>query len=191
MFCASGGFTMNVLLGHSQKDTKMHCSDGDSVYITGSVCNELVRLLGIDAPEVRGLDLDKLEESKFLYVLDDNLLKYLTPKLTRKSIETHKNLGFKARDYLEKILNENLEVTFGREVFDRYGRPLVYLGDGKEMYNTTLVQSGIAIPYFIFPNAVPLTEEGEYTYDHIKMMQKAAAYAQEKTLGIWRYIDDS
>jgi hypothetical protein len=97
-----------------------------------------VRLLGIDAPEVRGLDLDKLEESKFLYVLDDNLLEYLTPKLTRKSIETHKKLGFKARDYLESILDENLTVTFGREVFDRYGRPLVFLGDGHKMYNVTL-----------------------------------------------------
>ncbi|MGD2247497.1 MAG: thermonuclease family protein [Candidatus Methanofastidiosia archaeon] len=181
---------MNVLLGHSQKDRKMHCSDGDSVYITGSVHNELVRLLGIDAPEVRGLNLDKLEESKFLYVLDDNLLEYLTPKLTRKSIKIHKELGFKAKEYLEEILDENLTVTFGREVFDRYGRALVYLGDNQEMYNVTLVQSGLAIPYFIFPNAVPLTEEGEYTFDHIETMQKAAAYAQEKTLGIWRVIDD-
>ncbi|MGD2250048.1 MAG: hypothetical protein PVF58_16710 [Candidatus Methanofastidiosia archaeon] len=55
---------MNVLLGHSQKDKKKHCSDGDSVYITGSFHNELVRLLGIDAPEVRGLDLDKLENQQ-------------------------------------------------------------------------------------------------------------------------------
>jgi hypothetical protein len=55
----------------------------------------------------------------------------LTPKLTRKSIEIHKKLGFKGREYLENILDENLEVTFGREVFDRYGRPLVYLGDGQ------------------------------------------------------------
>jgi endonuclease YncB( thermonuclease family) len=114
---------------------KMHCSDGGSVYITGSVHNELVRLLGIDVPEIRGLDLDKLEESKFLYVLDDNLLEYLTSKLARKSIEIHKKLGFKAHEYLEKILDENLTVTFGREVFDRYGRPLVYLGDGQEIYS--------------------------------------------------------
>lgn len=64
----------------------------------------------------------------------DNLLEYLTPKLTRKSIETHKNLGFKACEYLESILDENLTVTFGRETFDQYGGPLVYLGDGQEMY---------------------------------------------------------
>jgi hypothetical protein len=67
---------------------------------------------------------------------------------------------------------------------------LVYLGDGHKMYNVTLVQSGLAIPYFIFPNAVPVTEEGEYTYEHIETMQKAAAYAQENTLGIWEVIDD-
>ncbi|MGD2248785.1 MAG: hypothetical protein PVF58_10310 [Candidatus Methanofastidiosia archaeon] len=64
--------------------------------------------------------------------MDDNLLEYLIPKLTRKSIETHKNLGFKAREYLESILDKNLTVTFGREVFDRYGRPLVYVGNGQE-----------------------------------------------------------
>jgi endonuclease YncB( thermonuclease family) len=85
-----------------------------------------------------------LSKSKILIL---KLREYLTPKLTRKSIETHKNLGFKAREYLEKILDENLTVTFGREVFDRYGRPLVYLGDGHKMYNVTLIQSGLAIPY--------------------------------------------
>ncbi|MGD2249716.1 MAG: thermonuclease family protein [Candidatus Methanofastidiosia archaeon] len=181
---------MNVLLGHSQKDRKKHCADGDSVYITGSFCNELVRLVGIDALETRGLDLDKLEESMAFYVLDDKLLKYLRPKLTEESIETHKQLGFKAKEYLESILAENLRVSFGEEVFDRYGRALVYVGDGQEVYNVTLVKEGLAIPYFIFPNAVPLTDEGEYSFDHIKTMQKVTTCAQEKKLGIWKVLDD-
>jgi hypothetical protein len=72
-----------------------------------------VRLLGIDALETRGLNLDKLEKSKFLYVLDDNLVEYLKPKLTEKSIETHNRLGFKAKDFLESILFENVKVSFG------------------------------------------------------------------------------
>jgi endonuclease YncB( thermonuclease family) len=181
---------MNVLLGHSVHDRTKHCADGDSVYITGSVHNELVRLVGIDALETRGLDLDKLEESGFLHVLDDSLSEYLKPKLTEESIEIHKRLGFKAKEYLESILAENVRVSFGEEVFDRYGRALVYLGDGQEVYNVSMVKEGLAIPYFIFPNAVPLTEEGEYTFDHIEKMQEVTKYAQEKNLGIWGVIDD-
>jgi endonuclease YncB( thermonuclease family) len=118
---------MYVLLGYNSHNPDVHCSDGDSVYITGSAHNELVRLLGIDAFEVRGLNLEKLEECKFFYVLDSSLRKHLEPRLTDESIETHKQLGFKAKDYLEEILKENLSMTFGKEVFDRHGRALVYL----------------------------------------------------------------
>jgi endonuclease YncB( thermonuclease family) len=48
---------INVLLGYSEKDENSHCFDGDSVYVGGSVVNNLVRLAGIDAPETRGLSL--------------------------------------------------------------------------------------------------------------------------------------
>ena len=44
---------LHVSLGHSVRDPEKHCSDGDSPYISGSFRNTLVRLVGIDAFEVR------------------------------------------------------------------------------------------------------------------------------------------
>ncbi|MBU7025779.1 MAG: thermonuclease family protein [Theionarchaea archaeon] len=179
-----------VHLGHSSKNPDKHCFDGDSSYVTGSFENALVRLLGVDAPEVRGLNLYYLRKSGFLSRLDGNLRKYLEPKLTNESIGIHKNLGFEARDFLESILEEDLVISFEREVFDRYERPLVYLAvKDQDTYNLRLVQAGYAIPYFIYPNAVSPTEEGEFTYNTIEKFQGATVKAKRNNLGIWKYID--
>jgi endonuclease YncB( thermonuclease family) len=181
---------IQVTLSHSKRDPDSHCSDGDSLYITGSVENELVRLLGIDAPEIRGLSLYYLKKSGFLDTLDDQLQQYLQPKLTKESIETHKNLGFEARDYLESILEEDLLLSFGKEVFDRYERLLVYLSATKgKSYNLLLIQAGYALPYLIYPNAVSPTEDGEWNYRKIEEIQKATTRAREYNLGIWAHID--
>ena len=102
---------MCVQVGCSSLDPEQHCFDGDSSYVTGSFENELVRLLGIDAFEVRGLNLYYLRKSGFLSRLDYSLRKYLEPKLTNESIGIHKNLGFEARDFLESILEEDLVVS--------------------------------------------------------------------------------
>jgi len=146
---------IEVLRDHS-KDPNKHCFDGDSAYVTGSYENTLVRLLGIDALEIRGLSLYYLEKSGFLDTLDRQLWKYLKPKLTGNSIQTHKKLGFEAREYLNSILEEKLVMSFDKEVFDKYGRALVYLSpeDGQDTYNFRLVETGHAIPYFIYSNAV-------------------------------------
>jgi hypothetical protein len=40
---------IRVVLGHASTNPKRCCSDGDSLYVTGSAENTLVRLLGIDA----------------------------------------------------------------------------------------------------------------------------------------------
>jgi endonuclease YncB( thermonuclease family) len=179
-----------VTVGHSKKNPDNHCSDGDSLYITGSVENELVRLLGIDAPEIRGLNLYYLRRSGFIDTLDDQLQKYLQPKLTKESISTHKNLGFEAKDYLENILEEDLLLSFGKEVFDRYERLLVYLSTEKgKSYNLLLVQAGYALPYFIYPNAVTPSEDGEWNYEKIEEIQKATIRARTHNLGIWAHID--
>jgi endonuclease YncB( thermonuclease family) len=181
---------IKVLLGHSERDPDNHCSDGDSLYITGSFENELVRLLGIDAPEIRGLNLYYLKKSGFLGTLDDQLQQYLQPKLTKESIKTHKNLGFEARDYLESILEEDLVVTFDREVFDRYERLLVYLSANEhKSYNLLLIQAGYALPYLIYPNAVTPTEDGEWNYEKIEEIQKTTIGARKHNLGIWVHID--
>jgi len=181
---------IHVQLGHSSLDPDKHCFDGDSSYVTGFFENALVRLLGVDAFEVRGLNLYYLRKSGFLNRLDGELRKYLRPKLTNESIGIHKNLGFEARDFLESILEEDLVVSFEREVFDRYERPLVYLtAEDQDTYNLKLVQAGYAIPYFIYPNAVSSTEEGEFTYDTLEKMRDATVEAKRNNLGIWNYIN--
>jgi len=163
----------HVLLGHSGDDLEKHCFDGDSAYITGFFENTLVRSLGVDAPEVRGLDLYSLRKSEFFNTLEYQLRKHLEPKLADRSIEIHKDLGFQARDYLNSILEEELVMTFGKEVFDRYGRALVYLSaEDQDTYNLTLVEAGYAVPYFVYPNAVSPTEDGEWTYDTIEKVRE-------------------
>jgi endonuclease YncB( thermonuclease family) len=183
---------MYVELGCSPRNPEKHCSDGDSCYVSGEFENVLFRLMGIDAFEISGMNIQSLLESKFLYRLEKSLRNYVKPKLTENMIRTHKDLGFQATVYLESILEEELTVSFREQVLDRYGRPLIYLfnRDTKESYNVELVRSGWAIPYFIYPNAVSLTEEGAWEYDTIRLMQDAAIGAREKNLGIWEYIHD-
>jgi hypothetical protein len=70
---------IRVVLGHAKGNPDKRCSDGDSLYVTGSAENVLVRLLGIDAFEVKGLSLYYLEESKFLQRLPVPLQEHLEP----------------------------------------------------------------------------------------------------------------
>jgi len=181
----------HVLLGHSGDDPEKHCFDGDSTYITGSFENTLVRLLGVDAAEVRGLDLYSLRKSGFFNTLEYQLRKHLEPKLTDRSIQIHKDLGFQTKDYFNSILEEELVMTFEKEVFDRYGRALVYLSaEDCNTYNYRLVEAGYAVPYFVYPNAVSPTEEGEWNYDTISKMREVTLQAVEKETGFWKYADD-
>jgi len=116
-------------------------------------------------------------------------------RLSRKgthSIRIHKDLGFKARDYLESILEEELILSFGTEIFDRYERPLVYLSaENQDTYNLRLVRAGYYIPYFIYPNAVSPAEDGEWSYDTLQEFREATVEAADSNLGIWRYMDYS
>ena len=117
--------------------------------------------------------------------------KHLEHRLTEDSIRIYKDLGFEARDYFSNILEEELVITFGKEVFDRYGRALVYLSaEDQDTYNLKLVEAGYAVPYFIYPNAVSPTEDGEWTYDTIEKMREVTLQAIEMKAGIWKYIDD-
>ena len=153
---------INVTCGCSPNNEK-HCSDGDSCYLNSEFENVLFRLMGIDAFEVSKINIESLWNSKFLYRLTKSLRNYLKPKLTEESARTHKKLGIQATEYLESILEEELKVSFRNQVLDRYGRPLCYLLSwNEENYNVKLVQSGWAIPYFIYPNAVSATDEGSF-----------------------------
>jgi len=119
------------------------------------------------------------------------LRKHLEPKLTDRSIQIHKDLGFQARDYLNNILKEELVVTFEKEVFDRYGRALVYLSAKDcNTYNYRLVEAGYAVPYVVYPNAVSPTEDGEWNYGTIEKMSEVTLQAVEKKKRFWKYADD-
>ena len=189
---------LDVTLGCSPRDPEKHCSDGDSTYLSGRFEDVLFRLEGIDAFEINGMSIEKLMDSRFLYRLTKSLRYYLWPKLTEESVEIHKRLGIQATEYLESILVEEMKASFKNQVLDRYGRALVNLWcreslsncEGLNSYNFTLVRSGWAIPYFIYPNAVSPTQEGEWEFDTIEMMQDAATEAREENLGIWECIHD-
>jgi hypothetical protein len=114
------------------------------------------------------------------------------PKLTEESIKIHKELGLKAADYFESTLQEDLLLSFESQFLDRYGRALVYLSplDDQDTYNLNLIKAGWAHPYFICPNAVSPTEEGEWCYDAIQKSRDAALQAQKDNLGIWPYMND-
>ena len=182
-----------VSLGHSVRDPGKHCSDGDSPYLSGSFKNTLVRLSGIDAFEIRGLNIQKLLKCGFLYVIDKQLKRFLMPKLTEESIEIHKELGFKATAYFESILQEELLLSFESQFLDRYGRALVDISplDDQDTYNLKLMRDGWAHPYFIYPNAISPTEEGEWCYDTIQQSRDAALQAQKDNLGIWPYMNNT
>jgi endonuclease YncB( thermonuclease family) len=182
---------IRVVLGHAKGNPDKRCSDGDSLYITGSAENVLVRLLGIDAFEVKGLSLYYLEESKFLERLPVPLQEHLEPLLTQKSIRTHKQLGNEASTFLEFIVKEEMILTFGDEVFDKYGRILAYVWNGDTSLNYTLIKDGYAIPYFIYPNAVTPTEKGEFQFDTLNTMREAALNARKGKQGIWPHIDST
>jgi endonuclease YncB( thermonuclease family) len=182
---------IRVVLGHTSTNPDRHCSDGDSLYITGSVENTLVRLLGIDAFEVKGMSLYYLEESKFLQRLPAPLQEHLKPLLTQKSIRTHKQLGNEATTFLESQVKEEMILTFSDEVFDKYGRILAYVWDGDTSLNDMLIKEGYAIPYFIYPNAVSPKENGDFQYDTLFAMQEAALNAHKGKKGIWPHIDST
>ena len=179
---------IRVVLGHAKGNPDKHCSDGDSLYVTGSAENVLIRLLGIDAFELKGLSLYYLEKSGILEKLPQSLQRHLKPSLTQKSIRIHKQLGNEAGTFLESVVQRDLVLTFGDEVFDKYGRILAYMWNGDTSLNYTLIKEGHAIPYFIYPNAVSPTEKGEFQYDTLYTMREATLTARENKNGIWPHI---
>jgi hypothetical protein len=74
--------------------------------------------------EVKSLSLYYLEECKFLQRLPKPLQQQLKPLPTQKSIGMHKQLGDEARTFLEFLVKEEMVLTFGDEVFDKYGSNL-------------------------------------------------------------------
>jgi endonuclease YncB( thermonuclease family) len=84
------------------------------------------RLYGINAPEI------KLQNN----ILDQNIK------------EEEKQKGIAARDYLQKILkNDLIQVIFYD--FDKYGRPLIIIFKSNININDLMITSGHAVKYMV------------------------------------------
>jgi hypothetical protein len=108
----------------------------------------------------------------FAEALGKDLVTYLQKKPGPNCAENHFFHAQKAHRHLESLIKRDLAATkppesyrffmaFAYEVIDRYGRLLCYLHQSlsaKERkkeelsYNEEMLQSGVAMPYFIFPN---------------------------------------
>lgn len=89
--------------------------DGDTFTLS---TGEIIRLLQVDAPELRGKECFAVEAQKSL----------------AKLLNSKRNISFKTDPKLDRV--------------DRYGRSLRYLFVGKTNVNLRLVEIGAATPYF-------------------------------------------
>lgn len=118
------------------------------------------------------------------YYLSIGLYEYLKPKLVREAAENHYLHASAATRYLERLVVEDLKhlvdsegnrrfdsegafrffLAFAHEVMDGYGRLLCILkpdepdepaGGRQQSYNLRMLEAGMALPYFIFPNIEP------------------------------------
>jgi endonuclease YncB( thermonuclease family) len=112
--------------------------------------------------------------------LGDKLLRYLKPKLNSQTASNHHEYAIAAQRELERIIefdvNERIYqgekfrffMAFAYEIMDRYGRFLCYVDrdnkpierEGRLTYNEKMLKSGLAIPYFIWPNINPFRKQG-------------------------------
>ena len=112
--------------------------------------------------------------------LGSELVNYLEDKLNANTAKNHHDLAMKAQRELERIIeadvqereNQNMKfrffMAFAFEILDRYGRFLCYLDrdnkpqerQGRTSYNERMLETGFAVPYFIWPNLNPFMKSG-------------------------------
>jgi endonuclease YncB( thermonuclease family) len=116
------------------------------------------------------------DSQKYANQLGNKLVNYLKPKLNSQTALNHHKYAIAAQRELESIIefdvNERIYegerfkffMAFAHEVMDRYGRFLCYVDrnedkprerEGRLTYNERMLKSGLAIPYFIWPNINP------------------------------------
>jgi hypothetical protein len=109
-------------------------------------------------------------------MLGPGLLNHLIPKLTAHTAANHHDHAMAAQCALEDLVDYDVKaktdqgeefrffMAFAYEIIDRYGRFLCYVDmDEKNeeerklriSYNERMLQSGMAAPYFIWPNINP------------------------------------
>jgi endonuclease YncB( thermonuclease family) len=111
--------------------------------------------------------------------LGSELVEYLEYRLDEHAAKNHYDLAMIAQRKLEDTVQLEVNkrevqgrefrffMTFANEVMDRYGRFLCYLDtdrdpserNGQLTYNEQMLQSGLAAPYFIWPNVDPFIDQ--------------------------------
>ena len=111
------------------------------------------------------------------YRLSEGLMEHLEPRLTPDTARNHLEHAKLAEDRLEELIQDDLEemgatkedfrfyMRFAFEVLDGNGRLLAFINRSQPNpqvptprprdYNTRMLESGHALPYFIWPNIDP------------------------------------
>jgi endonuclease YncB( thermonuclease family) len=120
------------------------------------------------------------DSRKYARQLGSKLVNYLKQKLNSQTALNHHKYAIAAQRELESIIefdvNERIYegerfrffMAFAYEVMDGYGRFLCYVDrdnkprerEGRMTYNERMLKSGLAIPYFIWPNINPFRKQG-------------------------------
>jgi endonuclease YncB( thermonuclease family) len=164
------------------------------------------------------------DSKEYCKQLGTGLLNYLKLKLNSHTALNHHRYAIDAQHELENTVELDLRqrvfegenfrffMAFAYEVMDRYGRFLCYVDrdnkpserEGRLTYNERMLQSGLATPYFIWPNinpfrrqkslveAVPLStkfKEFIASDERFKLARKFVSDARSSHIGIYNTHD--
>jgi endonuclease YncB( thermonuclease family) len=153
-----------------------------------------------DAPSWQEFLADSFAEKFGLKGFDAALKTHLQGRLGKGCAENHHRHAVAARDALRAEVDADMRaqhrdkdtfvfhVRFAREAIDAYGRFLGYVNRrdaGKDRpltYNERLLQAGLALPYFIWPNVNPFRKQSSLLDAVPKPDRIVETAARERTL---------
>lgn len=156
--------------------------------------------VGIDKPSWREFLADPFADKYALPAFDAQLKTHLQTRLGAGCAENHHRHAIAARDFLRAEVDADMRaqrrekdtfvfyVRFTREAIDRYGRLLGYVnrreedGERPPTYNERLLQAGLALPYFIWPNVNPFRKQPSLVDAVPKPDKLLETIGREKTL---------
>ena len=146
--------------GERESAVVVSVKDGDTLRIIFRGKSELIRLIGIDAPESKR-----------------NRKAYRDSARRLNDVHTIVAQGKIATRFVRGLVKkgDRIDIEFDIETRDRYGRLLgyVYLADGR-MLNDVIIRSGYATPLTIPPNV-----------RYADRFLASYRYAREHNLGLW------
>lgn len=131
-----------------------------------------------DAPEFAALLADPLSAAQGAFLgLTERLAAHLAARAHPQAAADHHHYAKAAEDALEALIEadfaalgtEAFFLAFAYDVLDGYGRLLAYVlpaqpdaapEDRRDSYNLRMLGTGLAEPYFIFPNVDPFRARG-------------------------------